>query len=73
MKEKIYILKKSSNMLHIKGFCDAAVCTPSDEAFYTEEEALREIGRSLHYCKKCDEKKEEILQKVVAKIGETSK
>lgn len=65
MREKIYIVKKSSNMLHIKGFCGDAVCVSNNEAFYTEEDALKAFGRSLHFCKKCDDVKEQILQNVV--------
>lgn len=73
MEEIIYVLL-GKHTLHIKGFCKDAFCLPISEMFYTEDEAVKKLGRSLRFCKKCDEKKEEILRGIVqSRTKEASK
>lgn len=66
LEEKIYIYNVLTKTLHIKNFCSMG-SEVGNELFTTEEDVIKAKGKGFIMCKKCEEKKEQILQEAVKK------
>ena len=57
--EKMYFVNKSTNKMHIRGFCRHSKLPPDKlEFFDTENEALAFGGRAIGMCKLCMKERE---------------
>lgn len=57
----MYILNLKTGTLHINGMCQD--CNPyNGRVFHSEQEAKEYAGKHLKMCKRCEKKKEMIMQ-----------
>jgi hypothetical protein len=58
---KIYAYNKGSKALHILGFCEHG-SMPEYKLFETEKDAIAYAGKQIFLCKKCEDKREALVQ-----------